>query len=64
MLVPEPESPLWLVICTPEAFPVKTLPISPSALCSKDSFETSDTAYPNACFSLLIPNDVTITSSS
>ena len=64
ILVPDPDKPLWLVICTPEALPVKIRPISPSPLCSRASDSTSETAYPSACFSRLIPREVTITSSS
>ena len=64
ILVPDPEIPEAFVICTPDALPARTRPISPSARDSSWSESTSETAYPKACFSRLIPREVTITSSN
>ena len=44
MFVAEPETPLAALINTPEALPFSTLPTSPSALCSKSSSPTEETA--------------------
>ena len=51
------------MICTPEAFPDRTLATSPVGLFSISSPAISATAYPRAFFSLLIPCAVTTTSS-